>query len=105
LDKKNPKIVAACVTIMAEGVKFVFNPFLATLLLLSQMLIVLCRGFGTQTTNPKPVLKAIPKIFGHADNAVRAEASISLTGFFFLLFHSSQHLSPSLSHTGIQACC
>lgn len=33
----------------------------------------LIRGFGPQTLNPKPILKAIPKIFAHADNSVRAE--------------------------------
>ncbi|KAF5380845.1 hypothetical protein D9615_003925 [Tricholomella constricta] len=33
------------------------------------------RVFGTQTTAPPPVLKALPKIFAHSDKTVRAEGS------------------------------
>ena len=32
-----------------------------------------CRLFGTQVTPPAPILKALPKIFGHSDKAVRSE--------------------------------
>lgn len=34
-----------------------------------------CRAFGTQVTPPAPVLKALPKIFAHADKNVRAEGT------------------------------
>jgi len=36
---------------------------------------VLCRLFGTQVTPPAPILKALPKIFGHSDKTVRSEGS------------------------------
>ena len=32
-------------------------------------------AYGVQIVDPKPVLKALPKVFGHADKNVRAEAS------------------------------
>ena len=31
--------------------------------------------FGTQVTPPAPVLKSLPKIFGHSDKTVRAEGT------------------------------
>ena len=34
-----------------------------------------CRLFGTQVTPPAPILKAMPKIFGHSDKTVRSEGS------------------------------
>lgn len=33
------------------------------------------RIFGIQTTPPPPILKALPKIFGHSDKTVRAEGT------------------------------
>lgn len=33
------------------------------------------RTFGTHVTSPAPVLKALPKIFAHADKNVRAEGT------------------------------
>ncbi len=33
------------------------------------------RLFGTQVTPPAPILKAMPKIFGHSDKTVRSEGS------------------------------
>lgn len=33
------------------------------------------RLFGTQVTPPAPILKALPKIFGHSDKTVRSEGS------------------------------
>lgn len=33
------------------------------------------RAYGVKVVDPKPVLKALPKAFGHADKNVRAEAS------------------------------
>lgn len=32
-------------------------------------------AFGAKTVDPKPVLKVLPKVFGHADKNVRAEAT------------------------------
>ena len=34
-----------------------------------------CSLFGTQVTPPAPILKALPKIFGHSDKAVRSEGT------------------------------
>ncbi|KAF8654073.1 hypothetical protein AX16_003606 [Volvariella volvacea WC 439] len=53
LSAKQPKTVAGCVTALKEVVRL----------------------FGTQTTPPPPVLKALPKIFGHNDKTVRAEGT------------------------------
>jgi cytoskeleton-associated protein 5 len=33
------------------------------------------RLFGTQVTPPTPILKVLPKIFGHSDKTVRSEGS------------------------------
>ncbi|KAJ1918219.1 hypothetical protein IWQ60_007555 [Tieghemiomyces parasiticus] len=52
LGHKQPKMVAATVTALRE--------------ILTQ--------FGAKTTGLKPVLKALPKMFGHADGNVRTEA-------------------------------
>ena len=38
-------------------------------------LVHLRRQFGTAVTPPPPVLKALPKIFGHSDKTVRAEGT------------------------------
>ena len=53
LSNKQPKIVAA--TLAA--------------------LTAIYHAYGVKIVDPKPVLKALPKIFGHADKNVRAEAS------------------------------
>jgi cytoskeleton-associated protein 5 len=37
--------------------------------------VIFCRLFGTQVTPPAPILKVLPKIFGHSDKAVRSEGS------------------------------
>jgi cytoskeleton-associated protein 5 len=34
-----------------------------------------CRLFGAQVTPPTPILKVLPKIFGHSDKTVRSEGS------------------------------
>ncbi|KAI4205109.1 MAG: hypothetical protein LQ350_000736 [Teloschistes chrysophthalmus] len=52
LDNKQPKIIAA--TLAAFTAIF--------------------HGYGIKIVDPKPVLKALPKVFGHADKNVRAEA-------------------------------
>ena len=36
------------------------------------------RQYGIKTVNPKPLLKIIPKLFGHTDKNVRAEVSIHI---------------------------
>ncbi|KAI0721683.1 ARM repeat-containing protein [Cerioporus squamosus] len=53
LGAKQPKAVAGCVTALKEIVK----------------------SFGTSVVSPPPVLKALPKIFGHSDKTVRAEGT------------------------------
>ena len=60
LSAKQPKVVAA------------------TLAALTQIY----HNFGCKTADPKPVLKILPKVFGHADKAVRAEAT-NLTVEFY----------------------
>ncbi|KAI9652719.1 MAG: Microtubule-associated protein, microtubule dynamics during spindle orientation [Alyxoria varia] len=52
LSHKLPKIIAA-----------VLNTFTA-----------IYHAFGVKTVEPKPVLKTLPKVYGHADKNVRAEA-------------------------------
>ncbi|KAF7294962.1 Cytoskeleton-associated protein 5 [Mycena indigotica] len=47
------------------------------------------RLFGVQTTPPPPILKALPKIFGHSDKTVRAEGT-ALTHVLY------QYLGPGL---------
>ncbi|THU90725.1 ARM repeat-containing protein [Dendrothele bispora CBS 962.96] len=54
LNAKQPKAVAGCVTALKE----------------------IIRLFGTQTTPPPPVLKALPKIFAHTDKTVRSEGTV-----------------------------
>ncbi|KAI0006226.1 ARM repeat-containing protein [Russula compacta] len=53
LAAKQPKAVAGTVTALKEIVRL----------------------FGTQVTPPTPILKALPKIFGHSDKTVRSEGS------------------------------
>lgn len=53
LSNKQPKVVAATLGAMTA----------------------LYHAFGVKIIEPKPTLKALPKIFGHADKNVRAEAS------------------------------
>ncbi|KAL4067594.1 microtubule associated protein [Scleroderma citrinum] len=53
LSAKQPKTVSASVLALKE----------------------IIRTFGTQVTPPAPVLKALPKIFAHADKNVRAEGT------------------------------
>ena len=36
------------------------------------------RQYGIKTVNPKPLLKIIPKLFGHTDKNVRAEVSMHI---------------------------
>lgn len=77
LSAKQPKTVAGCVATLKETVRSVCVSVAAGLVFLN-----LChtgtdmpfsRLFGTQTTPPPPILKALPKIFAHTDKTVRAE--------------------------------
>ncbi|KAI4148656.1 MAG: hypothetical protein LQ340_005001, partial [Diploschistes diacapsis] len=52
LSNKQPKVIAAALSALKQ----------------------LFHAYGVKIIDPKPVLKAMPKIFGHADKNVRAEA-------------------------------
>ena len=45
-------------------------------------LCAIYHAYGCKTVEPKPVIKLLPKAFGHADKNVRAEAS-NLTAEFY----------------------
>lgn len=53
LSNKQPKVVAAVLS----------------------SLTLIFHSYGCKTVDPKPVLKILPKVFGHADKNVRAEAT------------------------------
>jgi hypothetical protein len=60
LSNKQPKIVAATLATLTE----IFH------------------SYGCKTVDPKPVLKILPKVFGHADKNVRAEATKLAVEFY-----------------------
>ncbi|OIW27913.1 ARM repeat-containing protein [Coniochaeta ligniaria NRRL 30616] len=60
LSNKQPKVVAASLAALTQ----IFH------------------NYGCKTADPKPVLKILPKVFGHADKNVRAEAT-NLTVEFY----------------------
>ena len=60
LSHKQPKIIAATLSALTS----------------------IYHAYGCKTVEPKPVLKALPKVFGHADKNVRAEAQ-NLTVEFY----------------------
>ena len=60
LSNKQPKVIAAT---------------LATL-------TAIFHNYGCKTVDPKPVLKVLPKVFGHADKNVRAEATNLAVEFY-----------------------
>ncbi|CAN8104082.1 unnamed protein product [Discula destructiva] len=45
-------------------------------------LTAIFHNYGCKTADPKPVLKALPKVFGHADKNVRAEATALAVEFY-----------------------
>lgn len=53
LSAKQPKVIAAALGVLTQ----IFH------------------SYGCKTADPKPILKALPKVFGHADKNVRAEAT------------------------------
>lgn len=70
LAAKQPKTVAASVFALREVLRQVVDR--------SHSCVnhsTTYRVFGTQVTPPAPVLKALPKIFAHADKNVRAEGT------------------------------
>ncbi|EFQ33090.1 spindle pole body component alp14 [Colletotrichum graminicola M1.001] len=60
LSNKQPKVVAAAIT----------------------ALTAIYHSYGCKTVDPKPVLKALPKAFGHADKNVRAAATNLAVEFY-----------------------
>lgn len=45
-------------------------------------LVAIFHNYGCKTADPKPVLKVLPKVFGHADKNVRAEATNLAVEFY-----------------------
>ncbi|KAK4120723.1 ARM repeat-containing protein [Parathielavia appendiculata] len=60
LSNKVPKVVAAAVATLTQ----------------------IYHNYGCKTADPKPVLKILPKVFGHADKNVRAEATNLAVEFY-----------------------
>jgi cytoskeleton-associated protein 5 len=60
LSNKQPKVVAASLAALTQ----IFH------------------NYGCKTADPKPVLKLLPKVFGHADKNVRAEATNLAVEFY-----------------------
>lgn len=60
LSNKQPKVVAASLAALTQ----------------------IYHNFGCKTADPKPVLKILPKVFGHADKNVRAEATNLAVEFY-----------------------
>jgi len=83
LGAKQPKTVAGCVLALKEIIRYVYaSRILETISYSSRLL-------GTQVVPPPPILKALPKIFGHSDKTVRAEGS-NLTAVLY------QYLGPGI---------
>ncbi|KAI8099122.1 armadillo-type protein [Halteromyces radiatus] len=72
LQAKQPKLVTQTVVVLRE----------------------LVRQFGTKTVSPKPLIKTLPKLFGHTDRNVRAE-TFTLTTEIYRWIGAA--LTPSLS--------
>ncbi|KAL9553831.1 hypothetical protein MBANPS3_003097 [Mucor bainieri] len=72
LNAKQPKLVTQTVVVLKE----------------------LVRQFGIKKVSPKPILKVIPKLFGHTDKNVRAEASALTVELYRWI---GQPLMPSIS--------
>ncbi|SGZ22076.1 BQ5605_C022g09426 [Microbotryum silenes-dioicae] len=76
LDVKQPKVVAGCVTVLKEIVRCATHIEHNTSTSRDTDLLACAhRGFGPKTINIKPILKLLPKIFAHADKAVRLEGT------------------------------
>ncbi|CAI7572154.1 unnamed protein product [Penicillium glandicola] len=66
IDKADP-LIEELLPILSHKVPKVVAASLAALTLIYH-------NFGCKLVDPKPILKALPKVFGHADKNVRAEA-------------------------------
>ncbi|KAJ6171006.1 hypothetical protein N7470_000073 [Penicillium chermesinum] len=66
LDKADPVLEDLLPTLSHKVPKVIAGTLAA--------LTVLYHNFGCKIVDPKPTLKALPKVFGHADKNVRAEA-------------------------------
>ncbi|CAO3629819.1 unnamed protein product [Cunninghamella blakesleeana] len=73
IDVKQPKLVTQSVVVLREMI----------------------RQFGTKTVNPKPIIKSLPKLFGHTDKNVRSE-TFALTTEIYRWIGSA--LTPALSN-------
>jgi len=60
LSNKQPKVIAASLAALTQ----------------------IYHNYGCKTADPKPVLKVLPKVFGHADKNVRAEATALAVEFY-----------------------
>jgi cytoskeleton-associated protein 5 len=60
LSSKQPKVIAAALASLTQ----------------------IYHNYGCKTADPKPVLKILPKVFGHADKNVRAEATNLAVEFY-----------------------
>ncbi|KAL2193182.1 armadillo-type protein [Corynascus similis CBS 632.67] len=60
LSSKQPKVVAAALAVLTQ----------------------IYHNYGCKIADPKPVLKILPKVFGHADKNVRAEATNLAVEFY-----------------------
>ena len=60
LASKQPKVIAAALAALTQ----------------------IYHNYGCKTADPKPVLKVLPKVFGHADKNVRAEATNLAVEFY-----------------------
>lgn len=67
IDRAEPVIEGLLPTLASKQPKVVAANLAA--------LTALYHAYGVKIIDPKPVLKALPKVFGHADKNVRAEAS------------------------------
>ncbi|KAF2264660.1 ARM repeat-containing protein [Lojkania enalia] len=60
LSHKQPKVIAACLDALTQ----------------------IYHAYGCKTVEPKPILKALPKVYGHADKNVRAKAQELTVEFY-----------------------
>ncbi|CAN6643496.1 protein Stu2p [Trichomonascus vanleenenianus] len=61
--------------VVEEIVPFLGHKLPKLIVASAQALTEILVAFGAKTVSPKPVVKSIPKLFGHADKNVRAEAN------------------------------
>ena len=74
LSNKQPKIVAACISVLRRGIQWVILHVSIYLYYVS--IYIFNREFGARVFNIKQLLKSIPGMFEHSDKTVRAEVSV-----------------------------